>query len=63
MEYVARQYPVAARVGHVHVQIVASHGYDDVNINLEVVRNALLDTEGVSRSALPPPPELGGGEP
>lgn len=53
---------VPARVLHVHVHVLAAHLDDDVEVDLQVMADAGLDAELVSRGAFPPAAELGGGE-
>jgi len=44
------------------VQVGAAHGDDDVEVDLQVVRDALLDAEVVRLVALPPAVQLREGE-
>ncbi len=50
---------VAGGVLDVHVQVLAGHAHDHVEVDLHAVAHALLDAEGVVLLALPPPRELG----
>lgn len=50
---------VPGGVLHVHVEVLAVHLHDDVEVDLHAVPDALLDAEGVVLLALPPPRQLG----
>jgi hypothetical protein len=48
---------------HVDVQVVALHLHDHVQVDLQIVADALLDRELVRGVAVPPALRLGEGEP
>lgn len=62
LQHLARQDEVAGGVLHVDVQVVAVHGDDHVEVDLQRVPDALLDAELVRLVAAVPAPELGEGE-
>ena len=49
---------VAGGILDVHVQVLALHAHDDVEVNLHLAADALLDGEGVVLLAPPPPRQL-----
>lgn len=61
-QQVAGEDAVARGVLHVDVQVRTAHGDDDVEVDLQVVRDALLDAEVVRLVALPPAVQLREGE-
>jgi hypothetical protein len=58
-ELLGRQDPVPGRVLHIDVQGGAAHVQDNVNVDVERVRDTLLDGKGVLLGAAPPARELG----
>jgi hypothetical protein len=62
-QQVASEGAVAGGVLHVDVQVGAAHADDDVEVDLHVVRDALLDGEGLRRCACEPARRLGPGQP
>ena len=58
-----RQYSVSTRVLHVDMQVLALHLDDDVEIDLQIMADALLHAERVRRVAHPPSSQLGAREP
>jgi len=54
LQHICRQYPVARRILNIDVEIHALHLDHDVQIDLEVVPDALLNRECVR--LVPPPP-------
>lgn len=63
VQALARDDAVPGGVLDVYAQVGALHGDDDVEVQLQIVGDALFDAEGVGRVALHPAPELGDGEP
>lgn len=61
-QHIPGQDAVATSVLHVDVQIPALHGDDDVEVDLQIVRDALFHAEGVRGGPSHPAAELGGGE-
>lgn len=61
-QHVARQDAVARGVLYVDVQIRTPHGDDDVEVDLQFVRDALLDAEVVRLVALRPAVQLREGQ-
>lgn len=61
-QQIAGEDAVARGVLHVEVQVRTAHGDDDVEVDLQVVRDALLDAEVVRLVALPPAVQLREGE-
>lgn len=62
VQQIAGEDTVAAGVLDVDVQIVAEHGDDDVEVDLELMRDALFDGEEVAFMAAVPAEELADGE-
>lgn len=58
LQQIPRQDAVARGVLHVDVQVRAGHGDDQVQVDLQVVRDALFDAEGVRRRAGQPAAHL-----
>jgi hypothetical protein len=61
-EEVAGQGPVASRILHIDAQVGATHGYNDIEVDLHIVRHPLLDGEGLRRCAGEPARNFGPGE-
>ncbi len=59
LERLAGEDAVPGSVLHVDVEVHAFHRDDDVEVQLQRVRDALLDAEGVRRGAGPPAQRLG----
>ena len=62
LEQVPREDTVAAGVLDVYVQILALHGDDGVEVDLESLRDAFFDAELLRLGARVPPPKLAEGE-
>lgn len=62
LQQVAREDVVAGSVLDVDAQRVARHADDDVQVQLQLVRNAFLDAEVVALGAFEPGAELGEGQ-
>ncbi|KAL9590027.1 MAG: hypothetical protein Q9203_001185, partial [Teloschistes exilis] len=62
VQQIAGEDAVAAGILNVDVQIVAEHGDDDVEVDLELVRDAFLDGEEVGFMAPVPAKEFAEGE-
>lgn len=62
-QHLPREHSVSTCVLHVDMQVFTLHCDDDVQVQLQVVRDALLHAEGVCRRSRPPAPELGDCEP
>jgi len=61
-QHIACQDAIARGVLHVDVQVRTAHGDDDIEVDLQLVRNALLDAEMVRLVALEPSVQFGEGE-
>jgi hypothetical protein len=61
-QHLACQGAIACSVLHVDVEVGAAHGNDDVEVDLEVVRHALFDGEGLGCVPRVPSRDLGPGE-
>ena len=61
-EHITRQYTIAAGILHVDVQIWALHRHHDVEVDLQVVGDALLHAKEVGFVAGVPASQLGEGE-
>lgn len=61
-QHIAGQDAIARGVLHVDVQVRTAHGDDDVEVDLQLVRDALLDAEVVCLMALEPSVQFGEGE-
>ena len=53
-QHLAGESPITRRILHVDMQIGAFHCNDDVEVYLQVVRDALLDGEGLGGVAIEP---------
>lgn len=62
VQQVAGEDAIAAGVLHVDVEIMAEHGDNNVQVDLELVRHAFLDREEMGFMALVPAEELAEGE-
>ena len=63
MQRRASEDAVAAGVLDIDMQVLAFHGYDKIEIDLQIPSHALLDGECVRRVALPPPSQFTPREP
>ncbi len=59
LQHVACEDAIARRILNVDVQVAASHGYHDIEIDLQLVRDALFHAEIVRLVALPPAVQFG----